>query len=229
MKIEKHKNYKLRLMPNFFDIQKSTIELFGTTISDDPVKISKYFSYILIDDKLDFMSFGIQIKNYIQKCITGFYGTSEGYLICEPEYKKNGKRKEIKKYYANGDKSFVTINEDYYNQYKDKQDLKEYTDIEYYERMNLFDIKSRYGLSFKTREKHGFLEIYNIRFYDIEPLWKEGDDKSKITSMYDDVKKLDEYIEDYKNELIDWGNENSVEYIFGEEGKRYYMKKKFNK
>lgn len=114
---------------------KSNDDLFDT-VSKSPARIVKYFSYILIDGKLDFITFGTQIKNYIQKCISGFYGTSEGYFISE--YK-------VDKYYANNDKSFITIDEFYYENYRDEKNLKEYDDVQYYDRINLFDIKSKYG------------------------------------------------------------------------------------
>jgi len=220
MKIQKFKTYELRLMPNYLDMPNNAVELFASVVSDKPVKIEKYLSYILIDGKIDFMLFGYQIKKYIQNCITGFYGTSEGYFISNDS---------ITEYYATNDKSFITIDKDYYDEHKDEEELKVFTDIHYYEGINLFNIKGKYGLTFKTREKAGFLEIYNLGLLEIDPLYKDGDDKSKITSLYNDVKKLEEYKEEYIEDMIKWGKENGFNYIFGEEGRKYFNNKMFNK
>ncbi len=122
-------------------------------------------------------------------------------------------------YFANSDKSKIELSESF------ECDLVEYNDVVYYEPINLYDIKSGWKLTFKTRENHGFIDIYQISVIKSEPVYKPGDDRDKITSLYNNVKKLDEILEDYKKETINWGVENNIEYLFGDSAKRYYWNK----
>lgn len=216
IKIEKDKEYSIRLMPNIHDVPNSVIETKYT--NKDAVIISyKYFSYVLNGNDIDHIMFGKQINDYINNCIHGFYGTSEGYFIC----KKDLDIEIPEFYYANKDKSIISTDEFRYGEYPE---FTKYTDINIYEKIILFNIKEKYELVFKTRDNHGYLEIYNLGIKETKPLYKDGDDKDVILSLYRHKNELDVFVEQYKSELTEKYPEEDI--VFGDKAQKRYWDKK---
>ena len=212
LKLQKNEEYKIRLMPNIKDMKNPALELKSTNKSENAFLMKKYFSYVLNEDKLDSLVYGHQIFKYIHATRKGFYGTYDGFLITE---NTSGDKPEF--YYANEDFSKISLESDI------DGELKKYFDVIEYEPINLFDIKSEYTLSIKTRENHGFLELYNIGLEITEPLYVEGDNKDTITSLWNNVETLNEIKDNYKEELI---KENKdYDFLFGDESQKYYYDK----
>lgn len=210
LKIEKNKTYEFRLMPNFFNLKQNIMELKVTSDKSKTEPFVKVFCYVLTEDnKIECLLINKKIREYIHQCLVGFHGTSEGYYV-------SGDR--VKHYYAYEDKSFISL--DSYDKKTEK--LSKFTDIEYYERINFWDVKSEYILTFKTRDNTGFFEIYNLGFKKVKPLYKNGDDQKSIISLYDNVEKMDHIIENYKKE-ISTNYPNDI-WFFGDDATKYYHK-----
>lgn len=194
MDIESDKNYEIRLMPDMHNLPDSILELRYTNKNADYL-VSKYFSYILSDNKLDFIVFGYSIQKYIQMCMKGFYGTNEGYFILEHgEYDDSDNEIIPQFYFSNKDKSIISVDEKYGNE----ADFTKHNDVVFYKPFILFSVKEKYKLVFKTRKTSGFLEFYNIGIKEGDSIYKEGDDKNKITSLYDSADTLGSIVEKYK-------------------------------
>ena len=223
IKIEKNMHYQLRLMPNKFDIPNSTISLEFCIQDEKPNMSKRHFSYILgKDGELDTFMYGETIKRFIDACFHGFYGTAEGYYICDSGMTyENGKPKIPKFYLANEDKSRIFSSLEDLNSYHIK-DYKKHTEIFLYNKFNLFDIREEYVISFKTRMIGQFMEIYNVCRAEVKPLYKEGDDKEVINSLYNRILPLSECVENYKQNL---SKENkNLKFLFNEDARKYYFK-----
>ena len=187
--------------------------------------------YYLADDIADILIFGNKINEFISNIRNGSYITSDGFLICkEGLYETKDGQESLKefvptKYFANDDRSIILFdwnNDDIdsserFKKYTyDKNKFKEYTDVVHLPETNLLNIQCPYILNLKTRDKCGFLDIYNIKIDFNEPLWKPTDNKDKILNLYD-VQKLSEFFDDYKKQLI-------IQYdiLFDDEAKKYY-------
>ena len=214
IKQELNKDYEMRLMPNFHKISEPIIELKSTIKQESPMLIHKYFSYDLVDGKIDTFMFSKQLRTYIDHCIRGFFGTSEGYFISE---------NEVESYYANIDKSIISTDE---FKYADDVDFYLFKDVVYYERIVLFDVKCKYNLTFKTRENHSYMETYNIGIKEVEPVYMDGDDKNYVYGLYENVEPLKDAVENYKREMVEKYPEH--EFLFDEEDRMYYGKKRFS-
>lgn len=187
--IERYKEYEIKLMPNFFEIQTPILQL-NKKYNDKPYKL--FVTYFLNDQgKIDIVKISSSLINYISSCKRGFYGTSEGYFLSYLD-------DEVKFYYANSDKSDIQfdpyimgndtkVNEEVAEKYK------RYNDVVFYDRFMLHDVKCGYNLTFKTTDVQGFMKFYNIGLKKCESLYKEGDDKNKILSLYDGVYQLKDY------------------------------------
>ena len=211
IKIEKNKEYEFRLMPNFYNLNQRFLELeiSNADLDKTPTISKKFFCYVLSNNKIECLMFGLKIQNYIHKCITGFFGTPEGYFISVDE---------VDQYYANSDKSIIEISEeeDFLEEKEsNKEKLILHKDVVYFERINLFDIQDKHILVFKVRDNHGFMEIYNLGLKEVDPLYKKGDDQKRIESLYDGVQKLEDVVEEYKQHLIK--DHKETKWIFGKE------------
>lgn len=189
--IERNKEYEIKLMPNYFDVSNHI-----QTVDSEKNKLFKiYVSYFLNDEgKIDIIRLPKMIIEYIQKCYRGFYGTSEGYYLCGLE--AEGVLRNF--YYANKDKSEICLYDNEID--KNVQRFTKYYDIIEYKRFILCDLRGEYKLHFKTCDVMGFMKVYNIGLTKCEPLYKEGDDKNKILSLYDNVYQLKDYYKYLLNE-----------------------------
>jgi hypothetical protein len=180
-KIEKFKEYEIKLMPNYFDIPKS---IFTINKTYDNGKIYQiYLSYFLNEKgEIDIIKLNKMLINFIDLSRQGFYGTSEGYFL-NISY--------ISLYYANSNKSEIYFDKPCRDENVEK--FQKYTDIVYYEPINLIDLKCEYNLAFKTSDEQGFMKIYNIGIKKTTPFYKDDDDKNKIISLYDGVYQLKDY------------------------------------
>ena len=130
-------------------------------------------------------------------------------------------RKPPKYYYANEDKSIIYLDKEYID-----EDFKKYKDIQFQPPINnLFDPISKYLLEFKTRNKQvsdmNFLEIYNIRTVEAEPLLI-GENSQEILNLYSGVETIEHCIEHFKEDLVN--RNKNLNYVFGEESKVVYWK-----
>jgi len=191
-KIEKGKEYSIRLMPDNHDMSNNIISL-QYSIGKKKFRTTRYFSYIYINNRLECMTLTTSLMRYIENVIVGYYGTSEGYFIAGCDCN------QPLEYYANNDKSLIILKEEQ-KEYEDEQ-LTKHTDIVLYEPINPFDITKPHILSFKTQETMGYLEIYNATIIEGNVLYHNGLDKSYISSLYNKP-TLNDYIEQYKKELI---------------------------
>jgi hypothetical protein len=184
--IERNKEYDIRLMPNKFDVSNSI-----RIIDNEKSRMYKiYVTYFLNDDgKIDIIRTPKIIVDYIKHCHIGFYGTSEGYFLCgiENEYIPV-------LYYANSDKSDIYLSQIEFELNKNKKESYiKYFDVIEYKRFILCDLKGTYKLHFKTCDEQGYMKIYNIGLKKTEPLYKDGEDKNNILSLYDGVYQLKDY------------------------------------
>lgn len=178
LNIERDKTYEIRLLPN---INKPSYSVVSFSMLLNGRKLISYFSYYLNDNKADVFRFGHDVRYFIDHVFNGYYGTSEGYFISEYE---------CDCYYANEDKSNISTNVE--------SELKKYTDVVYYERMHLCDVKCSYILTFKTRTTHGYCDIYNIGLKKDKPLWNVGEDQNNILDLYKNGANIDTVIEQYR-------------------------------
>lgn len=224
--LEKFQSYKLRFMPNISNPSESILNI--KMLIKGGCIVKKDFIYILDDGQIEVMIIGRSILESIKQCINGYMGTSDGRYIINCDYNPESnsisqnldcfnRKGNLIKYYANADKSKITIDKIEAK----KGNLLEFTDIVKYEPRNPFDIKSGLCLEFDTSEVcygiNGYLSFINLRWVNDTPIYKDGDSKDDITNLYNNVPKLDEAKEFYKNEM-------SEEYgaIFDEEAYKSY-------
>jgi len=192
IKIEKNKEHKIHFMPNISNPNNSIKQL-TITAKINPQHIAKmFFSYVLLDDKIDILRYGNIIKKYINKLARGFYGNSDGFFISD-DYVDN--------YYSTSDKSDI-ITEKMYDKLFDNKKLtyNKHNDIVYYGPMNIFDVKCEYNIYIKTTSVEKYLHITHVGLSKCSPLYNDGDDKESIKKMWDNIITLDEEIQKYKLE-----------------------------
>lgn len=223
-KLEKNQEYEIRLLPNIDNPTNSIIELVYTVKDiERSILMKRYFCYILTEDNtIDVLVFGKQLKEHIQNCITGYYGTSEGYFICnDNQQDEDGKNIIPTYYYSNDNKSIIKFNQPFDIFDKTDMSLEKYTDVKWYDKIILYDIKSPFLLTCKTNEIHGFMNIFNIGLKETKPFWKLGDDKNIIYDMYKNHIKIDDVIEEYKNEFLT----NNPNVLFDDDARKYHGKR----
>lgn len=209
LKLEEEKSYEFKLMPNISDPNLSFMQL--TREQAEPrFRSLTYFTYYLKEDgKVDVLNIPKIIKEYVNKCIMGFVGTSEGYVISED------KETEIDHYYADDNKIDLYTPDEYdaMVEYKDEAELillKKYTDVVSYKPFIIFDIKSPRNLVFKIVEDQGYKRFINIGIKTVDPIFKDGDEKSKIMSMYDGIENMEIVVEKEKQRMIKEYNKHNI-------------------
>jgi hypothetical protein len=232
-KLQKGHEYELRLLPDINDLKNPVYSVccsFSYKKQYAPQLHQFHFCYHLKNDKLRVIGFHNTVYKYIQNCMKGFYGTSEGLYICD-SYEVE---KEPKSYWAYPDKTYPEIN--YEHDEKVMGGKIEFTDIQKYDPFLLVDVRSPYLLHIKTRtsEHMNLLDIYHIGLKETEPLYKEGDSKKAILDLFKIDYSLQQAAEDYMQGIIKHNmNHDNVEIVFGEESanhnwkarKEYYKKK----
>lgn len=188
LQIEPHKNYNIKLLPNINNLNKSIITA-KCSVDATRQPIFMNFCYAIVNDEVVVLKFNNILRKYIQACINGFYGTSESYFICDQDEDKPTE------YFSDINKSIISLKRSEKTTYK-------HEDIVSYVHINLLDVKSKFNLMFDTTEIHDFLKFDNIRMIESEPLYKDGDDKTKILDLYKNVENLEEVANNYKEEMI---------------------------
>lgn len=180
---------RFRLMPNIKNPKENIKTIKWLPSNSTSVRLfESYFTHVMEDGEVKIIKIPRLIGEFKHKCINGFYGTSDGYFIstenCDGYYfNRDG---DIRPYYVD---SIC---------YEDGVEVRK--DIVYYERINLFDIQEKYEIEYEIEKKEGYIHIHNknIRLVEVEPLWKDGDDKQKIIDLYSNV-DIDKNIEKFKS------------------------------
>lgn len=237
LKIEKNKEYNIRLLPNFYDINKSVLTTKYARKIDNPIIIDLFMCYYLNDNIVDTLIYGRKINEFIGNFFRGAYITSDGFFICKKGLNETDDGHYLNedfiptRYFANDDKSKILFdwnnkNIDLSDQFSksiyDKNDFKEYTDIVCLPPINLFDIQCPYNINLKTRDKFGFLDVYYIRLDIKEPLWTPNEPREKIVNLFDGVPNLSDIFNDYKNQMVI----DCQDIIFDDEARKYYWDSK---
>jgi hypothetical protein len=224
-KIEKHQEYELKFMPNFSEPVKPYYELQFTPKRNNSGMTRRYFSYILVDGKIETLITGTALWNYVIKSSTGFWGTSEGYYIPSHEHSKN---KPIRTYYATLDKSTILpYNGEEPMDTEEQTDIEEYvefTDVVWYPPINLFSLSCNQVVTVKTDEVSGFMRLSHIGRKEIKPVWQEGDDREFIQKLYEGVEPLSSAPVRHKQYMSE--TYPNTEYLYDEEANKFFWLKR---
>lgn len=225
LKIEKNKQYEIRLMPNFFEPKEFISEFHYTYKNTEKPTLARVnFCYYLTESgEVDCFVFSETIRKHIERCIYGYYGTIEGYFI-EQLWDNQNQQDKPEYYYANDDKSEIVTSDEFERDPEryEQEELKKFTDVFTFDKFILPDVKSKYLLTVNTSEHYGFIHHLHIGLKQTEPLYKEESDKPKIISLYDNIKPLKEIIKNYKKELKNKHGENV---LIDDEARKYVYDK----
>ena len=197
-----NKSHTIRLLPNFHDVQQPTITIEGAFVKPNklPNPHRKHLCYILNDGKIITFEFNKAIFDYIQKCMMGFYGTSEGYYIASLYDKKP------KKYFSFDERETIFIKKDDCKDSRGERTDKiiKYKDIIEYKPLDLFNPNNEYSITFETIIKTFQFNGISRDFYQMSKigLVVTGSFTPVVLSpLYDGVRKLEETRDDILTDM----------------------------
>jgi len=93
---------------------------------------------------------------------------------------------------------YVDKSNNYICSYGDDPEVYGYNEkkLKVIERINLFNIQSKYKLHIKTYNNRGYMD-YDIKLIDDKSLWKPGDDQNAFKNKWDSVQHLNSYSENW--------------------------------
>jgi hypothetical protein len=217
MRIEKGKSYEFYLMPNYFDLQNGYEEIKYTFKKDPRHLATKYFMYVLNEGKIEVLVCGNTIVKFIKETLSGYYTNANGdFTSYNP----------VSEYLTNEEGELIVIDD--YNEVDKEYYLEEgytlHNDVVFVKPMNPFDINTGLKLKFQTVDAEGFMKIVDMKFIESTPIYKDGDDKEAIVKLYDDVPKLEDYVENHKKEML-----SNNEWLFGNEARELVFNSKHQK
>jgi hypothetical protein len=211
-KFDNEGEYTFRLLPNIHD-PKTSVKIIRVMVNDNrpyPDIIKIHLKYILLDGKVMVSSIPRYITTNIEKMVIDDIS-----LNTEGLYLGGG---EVDNYIYDKESGTIQTN------VEDLPDIK--TDVYLYKQFLPTSFHKGYSFSFKVADDRGYKKFYDLTVnFDVEPLYKEGDDKNKILEMWKDVPKLEDAEAEYISEL----KTKNPSLLINEEIDTYFsLKKKIN-
>lgn len=220
---EEEKEYRIRLMPNIYDVQNSLIEARMCDKKNTRIMSKHYFCYVLINEEVKICHLPRAIFDKLYYVSNGNLSTNDSGLILGDS--------KVQCYYIEDD-DIISFN------HKDMKLISKTlngnkVDLKYdvkicVEPYDVFGVRNGYEVIFTmkrfTNEKFNYKTYINISLNkNAEPLYRDGDEQSKILYMYQNLRKLEDTVDDYLTE-VKKSNENLLinneinEYKFGKLG-----------
>ncbi len=189
----------IKFLPNYKDTNNSLIV---RNYNFNVELYKKYYSYVYHENEIKILQFSKTIRDYLNNCLTSFYGTKNGVFISKDNYDEHN-------FYAYSNIGNIYTNKKEINFYKSSKFLltngeiiltETINKIVYHEHINFMSMKTGIDIIFNIKLKMGFLDYVNLHYEYGDPIFKTEDDKNIILSKYENCGNILDIIEQYESE-----------------------------